>query len=124
MAGPEFGSKAGSVMTISGVLYGLKSSGAAWRARFADRLRSMGYKATEPNPDVWMKKDFKESREPYYKYILIYIDDVLHIYAKGKSDMDKIGLVYRLKEGSITPPKRYLGANIEKVQLESRSDIY
>ena len=64
-----------------------------------------------------MKKDFKESREPYYKYILVYVDDVLHIYTKGKSDMDKIGLIYRLKEGSVAPPERYLGANIEKVQL-------
>ena len=31
--------------------------------------------------------------------------------------MDKIGLVYRLKKGSIAPPERYLGVNIEKVQL-------
>ena len=38
-AGPEFGSKAGSVMTISRALYGLKSSGAAWRAKFVDTLR-------------------------------------------------------------------------------------
>ena len=69
-AGPEFGSEAGSVMTISRALYGLKSSGAAWRAKFADTLRSMGYKPTEADPDVWMKKDFKETGEPYYKYIL------------------------------------------------------
>ena len=51
-AGPEFRSEAGSVMTISRALYGLKSSGAAWRAKFADTLRSMGYKPTEADPDV------------------------------------------------------------------------
>ena len=53
MAGPKFGIEAGSVMIISRALYGLKSSGGA--------LRSMGYKATESDPDVWMKKDYKES---------------------------------------------------------------
>ena len=66
-------------MTINRDLYGLKSSGAGWRAKFADTLRSMGYKATESDPDVWMKKDFKESGEPYYKYIWVYVDNILHI---------------------------------------------
>ena len=34
VVGPEVGSKAGSVMTISRALYGLESSGAAWRTKF------------------------------------------------------------------------------------------
>ena len=123
-AGPEFGSGAGSVMTISRALYGLKTSGAAWMAKFADTLRSMGYKASESNLDVWMKKDFKESGEPYYKYILVYVVNVLHIYTKGKSDMDRIGLVYRLKEGRVAPPERHLGANIKKVQLDNGSTAW
>ena len=32
IAGPEFGSKAGTVMIIEKALYDLKTSGAAWRA--------------------------------------------------------------------------------------------
>jgi hypothetical protein len=35
VAGPEFGSDAGAVMIVKKALYGLKSSGTAWRALFA-----------------------------------------------------------------------------------------
>ena len=118
IAGSEFGSEKGSVMIICRALYGLKSSGASWRSKFADSLRSMGYKPAESDPDVWLKRDQKENGEPYYKYILVYVDDVLHLHAKGRSDMERINEAYRLKDGSITPPARYLGANIDKVQLE------
>lgn len=39
IAGPEFGvTEQGSVMIIKKALYGLKSSGAAWRALFASML--------------------------------------------------------------------------------------
>ena len=124
LAGSEFGSEKGSVMIICRALYGLKSSGASWRAKFADSLRSMGYVPTQADPDVWLKLDHKENGEPYYKYILVYVDDVLHLHAKGKSDMDKINAAYRLKDGSIAPPERYLGANIHKVQLDDGSTAW
>jgi shikimate kinase len=39
VAGPEFGSDAGAVMIVKKALYGLKSSGAAWRALFASTLK-------------------------------------------------------------------------------------
>jgi len=35
VAGPEFGSEKGSVMIIARALYGLKSSGSAWRSTLA-----------------------------------------------------------------------------------------
>ena len=38
--------------------------------------------------------------------------------------MDKIGLVYRLEEGSVVPLERNLGANIEKVQLDDGSPAW
>ena len=39
-AGPESGSDAGKIMSVVRALYGLKSSGAAFRALLADSLRS------------------------------------------------------------------------------------
>jgi len=42
-AGKEFGSNKGCVMIIVRALYGLKTSGAAWRATFAQKLMEMGY---------------------------------------------------------------------------------
>jgi hypothetical protein len=44
MAGPEFGSEAGKNMLVKKALYGLKSSGAAFRAFLAEMLHAMGYK--------------------------------------------------------------------------------
>ena len=52
IAGKEFGSEAGGIMLISRALYGLKSSGAAWRAKLAEKLRNMCYSHTEADHDV------------------------------------------------------------------------
>ncbi|GFH50414.1 pol protein [Chaetoceros tenuissimus] len=83
LAGPEFGSEKGSVMIIARALYGLKSSGAAWRAKLAE----IGYFPSQADPDVWMKAANKEDGTPYYKYMLVYVDDILHIAKDPKVDM-------------------------------------
>ena len=49
--------------------------------------------------------------------MLLYVDDLLHIGFKPKEDMDALNMIYRLK-GGFGPPERYLGANVEKVQLK------
>ena len=117
IAGPEFGSDKDSVMVIVRALYGLKSSGAAWRAKLAETLKAMDYLPTEADPDVWMKRAVKPTGEEYYCYMLVYVDDVLHIHHNPQEDMDKLNSIYRLKDG-VGSPDRYLGANIDQVQLE------
>ena len=67
------------VMIIARVIYGLKISGAAWRAKIAEKLMSLGYKSSEADADVWMKLDFKPNGDLYYKYMLCYVDNLLHI---------------------------------------------
>ena len=49
---------------------------------------SIGYKPSEADTDVWMKQYFKPNRDPYYKHILCYVDDLLHIGFNPKEDMD------------------------------------
>ena len=117
IAGPEFGSKKGSVMIIARALYGLKSSGAAWRAKLAETLQTLGYTSTESDPDVWLKRSCKPNGMEYYSYMLVYVDDVLHISHDPSIDMGRLNDIYRLKDGT-GEPDRYLGANVEKVQLE------
>ena len=63
-----------------------------------------------------MKRDFKTDGDPYYKCMLCYVDDLLHIGFKQKKYMDALNKIYRLKEG-FGPPDRYIGENVEKVQL-------
>ena len=52
----------------------------------------------------------------YYKYMLVYVDDMLHLAKDAQEDMLRLNQVYRFKEGS-GPPDRYIGANVDKFQL-------
>jgi len=115
IAGPEFGSDKGSVMIIARALYGLKSSEAAWRSTLAQSMEMMRYRPTQADPDVWVKRASKEDGSPYYKMMLIYVDDVLHIAEDPEEDMAKLGQVYRLTDG-VGTTDRYLGGNIERMQ--------
>jgi hypothetical protein len=54
IAGSAFGSEAGQTMLITKALYGLKSSGAAFRAHLAETLDAMGYKPSYQDPGVWL----------------------------------------------------------------------
>jgi len=97
VAGPKFGSDKGSVIIIARALYGLKSSGAAWRSTLSETMGVLGYRPTQADPDVWIKRASKQDGEPYYKYMLIYVDDVLYIAENPEEDMAKLGQAYRLK---------------------------
>ena len=77
----------------------------------------LGYKSSDEDTDVWMKYYFKPNGDPYYKYILLYVDNFLHIYFNPKEDMDALNMIYRLKQGFGTP-YQYLGTNVEKLQLK------
>ena len=56
IAGPEFGVKdCGKTMLVVRALYGLKSSGAAFRSFLAETLYDLGYHPSSADPDVWMR---------------------------------------------------------------------
>jgi hypothetical protein len=44
--------------------------------------------------------------------ILVYVDDILCISKETAPIMKNVAAIYRLKEGSIGQPSKYLGANI------------
>ena len=76
-AGPEFGSDAGKIMLVVRALYGLKSSGAAFRALLAETLYDLNYRPTKADPDVWLRPAVKPDGFEYYELVLCYVDDVL-----------------------------------------------
>ena len=47
----------------------------------------LGYKPSEADADVWMKRDFNTNGDPYYKHMICYVDDLLHIGFNPKEDM-------------------------------------
>ena len=124
-AGAEFGDDNGSVMIIVRALYGLKSAGAAWRALLARTIEDMGFvPCIEADPDVYMKEDRKANGDLYYRYLLVYVDDLLSIGENAETPIDIIGNVFSLKAGSKGPPERYLGAGIEKLQKEDGTTMW
>ena len=60
-AGPEFGSDQGKIMIVVRALYGLKSSGAAFRALLVETLHDLGYVPSKADPDVWMRPAVKSN---------------------------------------------------------------
>ena len=114
-AGSEFGSEKGYIFLIVRALYGSKSSGAYWRDKLAETLNSIGYSSTQSDHDIWIKRETTQDDTYYYKYILVYVYNVLRLAKDEQEDMLKLNQVYRLKE-YFGPPDRYLGANIDKVR--------
>ena len=55
--------------------------------------------------------------------MLCYVDELLQIGFNPKEDMDALNIIYRLKEG-FGPPDRYLGANVEKLQLKDGQVVW
>ena len=89
-AGPEFGSARGQPMIIRKALYGLKSSGAAFRAHVAETLHDIGFKLTKADPDVWICPAVKLGGTEYYEYIMCYVDDILSVSHDAKSILQSL----------------------------------
>eukprot|EP00590_Aulacoseira_subarctica_P009613 CAMPEP_0172432188 /NCGR_PEP_ID=MMETSP1064-20121228/61925_1 /TAXON_ID=202472 /ORGANISM="Aulacoseira subarctica , Strain CCAP 1002/5" /LENGTH=215 /DNA_ID=CAMNT_0013179309 /DNA_START=1407 /DNA_END=2051 /DNA_ORIENTATION=- len=111
--GLEFGQNfQGRTAVICKALYGLKSSGAAWRAHLASTLHDLQYHFSLADPDIWLRPNVKQNGDLYYEYVAVYVDDTLVIAEKPKQTMDCLAKSYGLKEGSVGKPTQYLGAQI------------
>ena len=119
IAGAEFGSNAGKAMIITKALYGLKSSGAAFRSLLAEQLDAIGYTASRGDPDVWLRPTLKGDRK-YYEYVLVYVDDLLVVSFNPMQTMDQLRSTFKFKEGSIKTPDSFLGAQLSLNTNEDR----
>lgn len=104
IAGPEFEERKDSMIIIKKALYGLRSSSRAFRAFFADYLRSLGFFPTRYDRDVWMQLRADQSG---YDYICTHVDDFKIVAKDPQAWMDKLAEKFLLK--SVGPPKYYLG---------------
>ena len=118
-AGKEFGANEGKPMIIVKSLYGLKLSGAAWRNLLSSSIKDLGFASSKADPDLYYRAHVKKNGEKYYEYLLVYVDDILCISENTKPIVDEIRALYRLKENSVIPPKRYLGADTKILQMKS-----
>ena len=79
-AGPEFGAEdQGKIMLITRALYGLKSSGAAFRNLLADKIWELGYRPSRADHYVWLRPAIMPNGDTYYEYVMTYVDDVIAV---------------------------------------------
>ena len=64
--GGEFRADSGKKVIIVRALYGLKSSGTAFRKHLADCMIHIGYTSCLADTDLWMKPMTKYNSERYY----------------------------------------------------------
>jgi hypothetical protein len=118
-AGKEFGpDKVGRPVVITRALYGLRSSGRAWRDHMASTLRDHGYASCKADPDVWMRAKTKPDGFKYWSYVLVYTDDLLVIDHQPQTVMDYMASRYTLKPGSVKEPDSYLRAQVSKFYID------
>ena len=110
-------------MIIRKALYGLKSSGAAFRAHLAETLHDISFKPTKADPNVWICPAVKLDGNEYYEYIMCYIDDILSVSHDAKSILQSLQGQFKLKGDKIEPPDMYLGAQLETMQVDSKRRV-
>ena len=78
----------------------------------------LGFTSSCVDPDVWFRLLTRLAGDVYYKYVLLYVDNVLVITEQAKSVLRKeIGKYWVLKEELIGPPSKYLGGKLREVML-------
>lgn len=126
IAGPEFGPEdCGKKMLIVRALYGLKSSGAAFRSFLADTIYELGFIPSKADPDVWMRPAIKEDGFKYWEYLLIYVDDCLCVSHAPEKVLKRIqGEGFTLKDGKMEPPDTYLGATLTTMTNDEGTECW
>jgi hypothetical protein len=111
--GPEFGPELeGKRAIIIRSLYGLKSSGAAYRYHLATSMEHVGFKSCKADPDVWIRENNDHTGAEFYEYVLIYTDDILAIGKDPSAILSRLNKYFTLTEGSVGPTDQTLGAKI------------
>lgn len=104
----------GRTAIICRALYGMKSSGNAWRLHFANVLdKVLNFKQCYADNDVWYRPAMMPDGTKYYQYICIYVDDILIAAHNPRETMSIIGEHFELKAGSVGPPSMYLGTDVK-----------
>ena len=117
-AGLEFGQEDhGKLLVITRALYGLKSSGAAYRAHFAQNLRDLGFTSCLADADVWRRESTKPNGEIYYEYLLTYVDDCLVLSVNPDLIINRLQTEFKYRMKDVEEPKRYLGALVSRYDL-------
>ena len=99
-------------------MYGLKSSGADFRAHLAETSHVIGFCPTRADPDVWRRPAKKTDGKEYYKYILCYVNDLVLICEDVTKVLQGVQAVFKFKDDKIVHPEVYLGAQLNNMTVD------
>jgi hypothetical protein len=119
--GPE---EEGENMLIVRALYGLKSSGVAYRAHFASNRLEMGFISCKADPDVWLRPATKSNGFEYYEYILTYLDNCLILSENPRKIVQVLEQDYQYRSRDVGEPTRYLCAEVGKQVFSDGTKAY
>jgi hypothetical protein len=118
----ESGGDKGKTALIVRALYGLKSSGASWRAHIADTLSNMVFVPSPGDPDVWMRQAFNQmTKAADWEYLLVYVDDLLAIGMEPRVTLNILESDYNYVLKDFGPPTRYVGASIGTYDIDDHT---
>ena len=102
-------------MIIERSLYGLKSSAARFHEHLSATLKSLGFKPSKADFDLWYKKV-----DDHYEFVARYVDDVIVFSKDPMSIMDKLKKTYVMK--GVGKPQYYLGGDVVELGQEWEKD--
>ena len=126
ICGMEFGIEHyGKRALIRRALYGGKSSGSDFWKHLRTCMEHLGFKSCLADPDIWMREAQHKDGSPYWEYVLLYVDDALCISNNAENViLNEIGKYFYVKDGSVGPPKVYLGNKVSKVTLDNQVEAW
>lgn len=72
------------------------------------------------DPNIWLRLIARcQSGEEYYKYLLVYVDDLLALSEQPKVICNDINQYFKLKPESVGEPDLYLGSKLSKTIISN-----
>ena len=106
VAGPEFEELQGHILVVLQALSGLKSSGLRWSWRIHDIMLQFSFRPCKTDPCVWLR-EMKDK----YKYIAVYVDDLLIVSEELQKIIQDLKEEFKLKIKGDGPLEYHLGCD-------------
>lgn len=115
ICGPEWGKeKEGCIAVVVKAVYGLVGSAHAYHQHVFETMSNKGWKCSEIDSDIWMRKAQTSEGTYLWEYVAFYVDDFIIVSRDPAKIGKELNAIFSVKE--ITEPNKYLGANVKFVE--------
>lgn len=108
-AGPEFGARQGSIVSLKRALYGLPTASRSYNLWFGDLLLRMGFQPSRADSELWYRKSDEYEG---YDYIATHVDDIICVAKDPSKYMTMVEHEFKVRDMTCSPDY-YLGNDIK-----------